>query len=102
MNIMLVSVTERTREIGRAHGGRRQPKSDVQQQFLVEAVTLSMMGGAIGNLVWTGRIGADQQFSAVADAGFSPRPSLPPRYFRGPWAFSLDIIQRGRQRGSIR
>ena len=71
MNIMLVSVTERTREIGIRLAIGAQEKH-ILVQFLVEATVLSLLGGIIGILIGLGLAGAA---SASMDIPFAP--SLP-------------------------
>jgi putative ABC transport system permease protein len=81
MNIMLVAVAERTREIGvrKALGARRR---DIMAQFLAEAATLSVFGAAIGIAFGLGL--------AQLIAQFTPLPAAV-----APWAIAVALVMGG-------
>ena len=83
MNIMLVSVTERTREIGirMAIGARRK---DILLQFLVEAVIISGIGGIIGTLL-------GMAFSFLASIFIKIPPTVSPSTVAIAWLFSAGV-----------
>lgn len=77
MNIMLVTVTERTREIGirKALGATN---GNIRVQFLIEAVILSMLGGFIGVILgYAEGLGAGAVISSLAKMNMSARLSVP-------------------------
>ena len=101
MNIMLATVTERTREIGirRALGGKR---SDITNQFLVETISLSVVGGAIGVVLgivfpllvngarWVTLTLAPETYHKLPEMAQNLQPEIVPLSI--PLAFSISVV----------
>ncbi|MFA6513930.1 MAG: ABC transporter permease [Patescibacteria group bacterium] len=75
MNVMFVTVAERTKEIGiaKAIGGKR---SDILGQFLLESVILSMVGGIIGMIIGQGAIPIITYFNLISMTSSATGPIL--------------------------
>lgn len=77
MNIMLVTVTERTREIG-IRKSLGATNGNIRTQFLIEAIILSLTGGIIGVILgYLGSLGVGAVVSSLAGFSFSPVLSPP-------------------------